>query len=212
MHVLAITQPDYAAHLDLMMETHRLRRRVFKDRLEWDVSVSGDMEVDLYDALGPVHLIQVDETGLVVGCVRFLPTTGPYMLANTFPALLDGNEVPRHQCIFESSRFCVDTSRASEAGSRGLRQATSGLFAAMIEWGLTRDLSSIVTVTDTRVERILRRACWPLERIGSPRDIGSTETVAGFLEVSAAALSRVRENAGLNGPVLVVPQAQTIAA
>ena len=212
MQVLAITQSEYGANLDLIMEMHQLRRRVFKDRLEWDVSISGDMEVDPYDSLGPVHLVQLSNAGAVIGCVRFLPTTGPTMLANTFPALLDGVEAPRDPRIFESSRFCVDTERASEAGGRGLRQATNCLFAAMIEWGLTQDLSGIVTVTDTRVERILRRAGWPLERIGSPREIGSTETVAGFLEVSVAALSSVREAAGLSGPVLVVPQAETIAA
>jgi acyl homoserine lactone synthase len=170
------------------------------------------MEVDPYDALGPVHLIQMNETGMVVGCVRFLPTTGPYMLANTFPVLLDGGEPPRDPRIFESSRFCVDTDRANEAGSRGLRQATSCLFAAMVEWGLARDLSSIVTVTDTRVERILRRAAWPLERIGTPRENDMTETVAGFLEVSEAALSNVRDNAALSGSVLVLPEMEPIAA
>lgn len=212
MHVLAITHSEYAANLDLIMEMHRLRRRVFKDRLEWDVSVSGDMEVDPYDSLGPVHLVQLSGAGTVIGCVRFLPTTGPTMLANTFPALLDGSEPPRDPRVFESSRFCVDTAHANEAGSRGLRQATSCLFAAMIEWGLTHDLSCIVTVTDTRVERILRRAGWPLERIGSPREIGATETVAGFLEVSETALSSVRETAGLEGPILTLPSTQTIAA
>lgn len=212
MHVLAVPQSNYAAHLDLIMDMHRLRRRVFKDRLDWDVSVSGDMEIDPYDALGPVHLIQVSDEGSVIGCVRLLPTTGPTMLANTFPALLDGQEPPRDPRIVESSRFCVDTERAARSGKRGLRQATSALFAAMIEWGLTQDVSAIVTVTDTRVERILRRSSWPLERIGSPREIGSTETVAGFLEVSKAALSRVRETAGLSGPVLVPPSAETIAA
>lgn len=140
MHVLAISQLDYAAHLDLMMEMHRLRRRVFKDRLEWDVSISGDMEVDPYDALGPFHLVELGDSGAMVGCVRFLPTTGPYMLANTFPALLDGREPLHDPRIFESSRFCVDTARANEAGGRGLRQATGCLFAAMIEWSLAQNL------------------------------------------------------------------------
>jgi len=34
-------------------EMHRLRYRVFKERLDWDVQVSGDMEVDDFDALHP---------------------------------------------------------------------------------------------------------------------------------------------------------------
>ena len=32
------------------------------------------------------------------------------------------------------------------------------LFAAMLEWGEARGLASIATVTDLRMERILRRA------------------------------------------------------
>ena len=203
MHVLAITQSDYAAHLELIMEMHRLRHRVFKDRLEWDVSVSGDMEIDAYDALRPTYLVQLSECGSVVGCVRFLPTAGPYMLADTFPVLLDGKVPPRSPAIFESSRFCVDTTQTNEAVRHGLRLATGCLFAGMIEWALTQGLTAIVTVTDTRVERILRRAAWPLERIGRPREVGSTEAVAGLLEVSETALSGVRSVAGLTHPVLI---------
>lgn len=40
----------------------------------------------------------------------------------------------------------------------------------MIEFGLSRQLSRIVTVTDLRLERILRRAGRPLERIGEPQN------------------------------------------
>lgn len=37
----------------------------------------------------------------------------------------------------------------------------------MIEFGLWQDLDRIVTATDLRMERILRRAAWPLERRAS---------------------------------------------
>ena len=32
---------------------HQLRHRVFKKRLDWDVHISGDMEIDDFDALHP---------------------------------------------------------------------------------------------------------------------------------------------------------------
>ncbi len=212
MQVLTIPQSEYAANVDLIMEMHRLRRRVFKDRLDWEVSVSGDMEMDTYDAFRPTYLVEVTEGGAVVGSVRLLPTTGPYMLANTFPALLEGRAPPRSPGMVESSRFCVDTAQTSETDGHGLRYATGCLFAGMIEWGLSRNVTAIVTVTDTRVERILRRAGWPLERMGIPRQIGKTHTLAGLLEVNEEALSRVRRNTGLVCPVLVRPVAATIAA
>jgi len=36
---------------------HRLRYRVFEERLDWDVQVSGDMEIDAFDACQPVYLL-----------------------------------------------------------------------------------------------------------------------------------------------------------
>ena len=59
---------------------------IFKERLGWDVEVSGDMEIDEFDACRPAYLLQRDDDGRIQGCVRLLPTTGPTMLRDTFPA------------------------------------------------------------------------------------------------------------------------------
>ena len=77
----------------------------------------------------------------------------------------------------------------------------------MIEFDLSRQLTEIVTVTDVRMERILRRAGWSLRRIGKPRTLGSTLAIAGYLEVSIESLARVRAGGGLQGPVLWAPVA-----
>jgi len=67
---------------------HRLRYRIFKERLGWDVEVSGDMEIDEFDACRPAYLLQTDDNGRIQGCVRLVPTIGPTMLRDTFPVLL----------------------------------------------------------------------------------------------------------------------------
>ncbi|WP_275190606.1 acyl-homoserine-lactone synthase [Bradyrhizobium sp. CSA112] len=54
----------------------------------------------------------------------------------------------------------------------------------MIEAVRSALADSIVTVTDTRMERIPRRAGWPLRRIAAPQQVGSTMAVAGFLDMS----------------------------
>jgi N-acyl-L-homoserine lactone synthetase len=201
--MLQLINPDrYGEFIDDLAEMHRLRYRIFKERLGWDVQVSGDMEVDEFDACQPVYLLQRNDDGRVQGCVRLLPTTGPTMLRDTFPALLDGQAAPASQVIWESSRFGVDlcTREAKTAGS--IARATYELFAGMIEFGLTRQLTDIVTVTDARMERILCRARWPLRRLGAPRAIGKTIAVAGYLEVSRERLSCVREAGGLDKPAI----------
>ncbi|TIX96151.1 MAG: conjugal transfer protein TraI, partial [Mesorhizobium sp.] len=48
-------------------------------------------------------------------------------------------------------------------------------------------------------------ATWPLSRIGQPKQVGNTEAVAGFLEISYASLLRIRWRGRLNGPVLWQP-------
>ena len=75
----------------------------------------------------------------------------------------------------------------------------------MVEFGLSRQLTDIVTVTDVRIERILRRAGWPLRRIGSLATIGNTVAVAGYLAISSEILTGLRKAAGLSTPVLWTP-------
>lgn len=211
MQVVELSRAGYGANLSLLMGMHRLRRKVFKDRLDWQVTTTGDLEMDRYDTLDATYLVVADQ-GSVLGCVRMLPTTGPNMLADTFPELLDGSDAPRSELIAESSRFCVDTELTDAKTDGGLRQATFMLFAAMLEWGKARELTSIATVTDLRMERILRRAGWTLQRLGQPRRIGATVALAGLLSIEERALDAIRRNGGLTGPVLPIKMPLPLAA
>ncbi|MCK1478248.1 GNAT family N-acetyltransferase [Bradyrhizobium sp. 197] len=208
-----IVRPRTALLQDSELTTgmHRLRGRVFKERLDWDVPVSDGLEIDQYDTFNPTYLLAVEQSD-VAGCVRLLPTTGRNMLADTFPVLLDGNPAPRAARIWESSRFCVDTKTVAATAENGLRKATFLLFAAMIEWAQQRDLQAIATVTDLRMERILRRAGWRLDRLGTPRQIGTTNAIAGLLPISEEALGAIRAAGQISGGAIDAPSNLTIAA
>jgi acyl homoserine lactone synthase len=201
----------YGNFIREIAEMHRLRHRVFKERLDWDVQVSGDMEIDEFDALHPIYLLQRAGDDRIQGCVRLLPSTGPTMLRDTFPVLLDGASAPASSTIWESSRFALDIPADAPKAQHGLASATYELFAGMIEFGLSRQLTELITVTDARMERILRRAGWPLRRIGKPRALGPTLAVAGYLEVSVESLACIRSAGGLQGPVLWAPVALAAA-
>ncbi|MFB9266591.1 acyl-homoserine-lactone synthase [Bradyrhizobium erythrophlei] len=206
-----ITEPYYGEFSNTLIGIHQLRYRVFRVRMDWDVQRSGDMEIDDFDALHPAYLAQVSESGHVQGCVRLLPSLGPNMLRDTFPALLDGQPAPASPVIWESSRFAVDVASDAEKGKHGIARATYELFAGMIEFGVSRRLTDIVTVTDIRMERILRRVGWHLRRIGDPRKIGNTFAVAGYLAVSVEVLATLRKAGNLSGPVLWAPVMLTAA-
>ncbi|MFE0013744.1 acyl-homoserine-lactone synthase [Mesorhizobium sp. NPDC059054] len=199
-----ITPDCHTEFADDLLEMHRLRHRVFRERLEWDVAVRDGYEIDPFDAIGPHYLLLKAQTGRLDGCVRLLPTTGPNMLRDNFSMLLKDGQAPDDPRIWESSRFALDVP-PSAPKEAGVALGTYELFAGMIEFGLSRELHSIVTVTDLRIERILRRAGWPLERLSDPLTIGNTRAVAGYLEISTHSLAVIRRNGRIEGPVLWVP-------
>ena len=214
-----IEMKDKSRHVDDMMAMHRLRYRVFHERLRWEVTISGDMEMDEYDMLDGCYLLHRDAAGGIDGCVRLLPTLGPYMLKNTFPVLCQTRPIPMSGHAWEASRFSVDvpvSQQTSKQNDRsmargGVHRVTSELFAAMVEKGLALGLDEIVAVVDLRMERILRMAGWPLARYDAPRPVGITMAVAGGLAVSAESLAAIRAVGGLEGPVLI-PHPQALAA
>jgi N-acyl-L-homoserine lactone synthetase len=212
MKIVTLNHCHFAQNFDLITAMYRLRLRIFRERLGWTVSSTGELEVDIFDTIGPTYLLVLDDAENVVGCVRLLSTAGPNMLARTFPALLEGKDAPCSARILESSRFCVDTSRSCELGASGLNRATFMLLAGMMETLRLQEADSIVTVTDTRMERVLRRAGWPLERIGLPQRLGPTMAVAGFLHGSDEALAAMYRNAGVSGPILIEPESFRAAA
>ncbi len=207
-----VTTENTGAYAEQIMQMHRLRYKVFAERLNWEVQTSGDMEFDVYDAMSPTYVLSIDNKGSVRGCLRLLPTTGPYMLKEVFPVLLGGKDAPKDPHILESSRFAVDHEFKGQDRAAGVARTTYELFLGLLELGLERDLSHIVTVVDQRMEIIVRRGRMPWERLGEAHSIGSVMTVAGLVEISEEALSAVRARAKVTGSVIKRPRHVGVAA
>ncbi|XUY30192.1 acyl-homoserine-lactone synthase (plasmid) [Agrobacterium sp. rho-8.1] len=191
MRILTIAPDQYERYRDVLRQMHHLRARVFGGRLAWDVSISDEEERDQYDDCKPTYLLAIADGGNVAGCVRLLPASGPTMLEQTFPQLLGTGSLRAHSGMAESSRFCVDTALAAGRGGSQLHLATLTLFAGIIEWSMASGYSEIVTATDLRFERILKRAGWPMQRLGEPAPIGNTIAIAGSLPADRASFEQV---------------------
>ncbi|MER8396090.1 acyl-homoserine-lactone synthase TraI [Mesorhizobium sp. M1340] len=192
MRALAIPSDAHDDFADLLDAMHRLRARVFKGRLGWNVVTQGGRETDEFDILKPTYILAISSASAVVGCARLLPASGPNMIEALFPDLVQSGAFKPHAAMIESSRFCVDTSVDAGRAGGSLHEATLTMFAAIIEWSISNGYREIVTGTDLRIERILNRAGWPLRRIGEPRRIGGTTTIAGVLPADRASFERVR--------------------
>ena len=190
MQILSVSADHYASNRNYLNQMHRLRAAVFGNRLEWDVTITDQGERDQYDDLLPTYILAISAGHKVVGCARLLPASGPTMLEQTFPQLLERGSFNAQPAMVESSRFCVDTSLAAGRGG-SLHQVTLTMFAGIIEWSITKGYREIVTATDLRFERILKRAGWPMRRLGDPVAIGNTIAVAGSLPADRTSFAQV---------------------
>jgi acyl homoserine lactone synthase len=191
MKILTVSPDQYVNHSDVLRQMHCLRAEVFGERLEWDVLITEGGERDEYDNLDPTYVLTVTDDQEVVGCVRLLPASGPTMLERTFTTLLATGSLSASSSMVESSRFCVDTSLPVGRGGGQLHLVTLTMFAGIIEWSIANGYDEIVTATDLRFERILKRAGWPLKRLGNPLAIGNTIAVAGRLPANRESFERV---------------------
>lgn len=189
-----ISKENAHLHWDALASMHQLRRAVFSERLGWNVTVVNGLELDQLDLPEAHYLVHYAPDGRVNACTRLLPTTGPYLLADVFAELVDG-EMPRAHDIWESTRFCADPATAPA-------NIAAILMAGMLEFGLFTGLRGYVSVSDIRMEPIMRRAGWIPIRLGGTMETGTDTAAAEWLEVSPEYLARVRKRAGAPGSVI----------
>jgi len=205
-----ITAASVGPKSEVLEEMHRLRHRVFKERLRWDVKSKNGLERDEFDDLDPIYLLAYDATNTLRGTWRLLPTTGPYMLRDVFSELMEDQPLPRKRRVWEVSRFAAEPDGSDDDGDLGLASLNltcNELFCGIAEFGLANGIDEIVSAYDIRIARLLKRIdCLPFWQ-GRPRRIGNTIAVAGRFEISWEALAKVRRVGGFKGSVVrnVVP-------
>lgn len=190
---------DYRAELE---EMFRLRYRVFKERLGWDVQCHNGMEQDEYDREGPAYLLLRDAEYRVVGTCRLLPTTGRYMLGEVFRELLDGREPPSERTIWEGSRLAVECQLEGERGLSSVNALTREIYCGLVEFGLAIGMTEILTVYDFRVARFLRRiGCHPKWE-GKLRRLGDVPCRAVCFDIDRQALENIWDAGEITGSVI----------
>jgi len=178
----------------------RNRALTFSERLGWDVSVVDGYERDVFDDANPLYLVSVEYWG----SLRLLPTTGPNMLRDVFPYLLDEDEYIESATIWESSRICAVAVGGQPQRSRnGVNFVLSELIAGIGEVAILAGLTQIVSVFDARIYRVLKAVGCNPQLIGRPRRIGGTMSYAGLFDTGEGLLQDLRafrEELGIEAP------------
>lgn len=170
-------------HKDVLDDFYKIRKRIFIDRLGWDLPSQGDKEIDQYDHDQCNYLLSI-KNNRVKGGIRLTPSITPNLTFNYFSGIFN---IPDHiqpsNNLLESSRFGLHKS-LTKSSSNILKKETLQLFQGMLKFGLCFDYHRIITVTDIRIERILKLAGWPLERISNVQQVGNTKALVGFLDIT----------------------------
>ena len=204
--MLKLIEGSYASFFPKEIDAmFRNRAETFSERLGWEVVVRDGYERDRFDDANPLYLVSVDpDTEEYWGSLRLLPTTGPNMLRDVFPQLLDGSFI-ESATIWESSRICATTSPAQPDRSRsGVNYVLSELILGIGEAAVVAGLTQVVSVFDARIFRVLRAAGCNPQIIGRPQRIGGVMTYAGLFDTGEGPLKAFRAAAGIETSVLAL--------
>ena len=188
--IISIPILDHGVAAPIASEMLRHRATVFRDILEWDVTVNDKgEEIDQFDSLPGTYLVSVDEKMRVQAGVRLLPTMGPYMASDVFADLLDSKMPPRSPMIWEASRLFSRPAgdASSEKSNRYWASNAHNQYVAELICGLSCyssqiGLGQIVGVFDIAVERFLKSMGVACERLGEPHTLPSGRAVVGICE------------------------------
>ena len=210
--MLKLIEGSYASFFPREIDAmFRNRAETFADRLGWEVVVKDGRERDRFDDANPLYLVSVDpDTEEYWGSLRLLPTTGPNMLRDVFPQLLDGDYI-ESATIWESSRICAAAIPGQPGrGRQGVNYVLSELILGIGEVAVAAGLTQIVSVFDARVFRVLKAAGCNPEIIGTPQRIGGVMSYAGLFDTGEGPLKAFRAATGIERSVLA-PGAREIA-
>ena len=188
--IVVVEQSNAHRYANLLDKMFRLRARIFRDRLKWDVQIANGKECDRYDDEGPVHIIYTDDQGAEVkGSLRLLPTTGPTLAADVFSDTLPDAVHLSAPSVWECSRFCLDE-KILASGIEGIVFASRVLIAALGDVAVGAGIESIIGNFDAAKLRLYRRIGCEVEVLGSTSRYGSL-VYLGLHPISETIVRRV---------------------
>jgi len=159
--------------LDMMF---RQRYEVFVRRLRWDLPAAEGRETDQFDRLDARYLLLLnDASNGVHGSLRLLPSNGPHVLSEIFPALCEYG-VPKGDHIWEVSRMCV----CPKLRPKVVREYVIDLMAVnVVETALLNDVQELTFVVgSTLMQRVISMG-WDIQPLGLSQPCGR-ELVTAF--------------------------------
>jgi N-acyl-L-homoserine lactone synthetase len=187
-------------HAALLMQMHHDRKRVFVDRLGWQLpSPQSWLEVDDFDNECAVYLVaRSPMTGGHAGSVRLLPSTGKHMLNSLFQSLCAG-AVPVGNDCWEISRLV--TSPPDVAGTSVIKLHRL-MALALLEFAALNSIHRYTLVAETHRVPALLSIGWTVTPLGLPTDFMGQKLQALQIAVEDRPMRDLRARLQIHSAVL----------
>lgn len=194
---------EYHRYPILIEQIFILRKKVFSDRLNWDVNVSHGKERDRYDDLKPAYLIWCDGNyEKLYGVIRLMPTTGPTLLYDVFRSTFPDITCLQAPGIWEGTRMCTDEELLRvDMPMLDPARGFSLMLLALCEVAIEHGIHWMVSNYEPQMKRIYKRAGVNVQELGRADEFGKYPVCCGQFEVSEKVLRSMRGKLNITDPL-----------
>lgn len=197
--MIEIIQPGQAGKTKLLLEMYRLRAKIFKERMGWDVHVDmNGLEVDDFDTDDAIYLLNINTQGRVTGNWRIIPTSSLTMIEKVWPHFLNDIDMQKSPLCWEMSRFAVDKSVGNniKENIHSFNTTTAEMFCGLTELCTLLGIEEIYTLYNKHIAKILKRLdCAPIQ-VSQAYQINGEDSFVGRFIPDQAMLRKLQAATG----------------
>lgn len=197
--MIEIFQAGQFGKTKTLIEMHKFRKLVFKDRMGWDIPITDDgLDIDEFDLPETVYMVVRDIQNRIVGTWRFTPTNGPSMIRDIWPEFTKNFEIPKTGNCWELSRFGVHTYDDDENGRIDqVSHVTATMITAMMETFTLVGIPYAYTLYHLPVGRSIRKVGFIPDLVSDRHTLDDKPAVAVRFPISNQDLARIRSITGI---------------
>ena len=200
---ITVQAHEYERYSSLLDQMFRLRKLVFKDKLEWDVPVQDDMERDHYDDLKPVYVLWCShDQKTLFGSIRLMPTTGPTLLYDVFARTIPAGADLIAPSIWEATRCCVDAETLARFHPEIDQSRAFGMIClAAAEVAHVHGITTLISNYEPHMRRVYGRSGAQIDELGRADGYGRRPVCCGAFAISDKIVTDMRAALGINFPL-----------
>ena len=192
--MIEIIQAGQFGKTKSLIDMHKVRKLIFKDKMQWDVAISKEgLEIDNYDLPETVYILVRDNKNRVSGVWRMLPSSSPSMIKDIWPEFLENFPMHTGNDVWELSRFGVHTYADSpKEHVRNVNQITAKLIIALLKICTMTEINNVYTMYNTQIGRAVGKIGFFASETSDALPIMGKPSVVGRIKTDIAALKRVQ--------------------